>query len=183
MKEMLRLFGVPVSDSVQVSDIAIAFHGINPGTALLIGLIIIGTTVWVYLKTTPRLSPTQKTILTVLRSLLLIMILLMLMRPVLLLTVEGTIRRSLLLLIDSSASMQIKDLRQDPADLKRAAIAKGLIDSKGGLAQSVPGDTSSISQMSRSDMVKSMLTNDRLQLLSKLGETYDLVPYTFGQTL
>jgi len=28
-----------------------------------------------------------------------------------------------------------------------------------------------------------MLTNGRLQLLKKLGDTYDLVPYTFGQTL
>ncbi len=183
MKEILRLFGIPIADSVQVSDIALAFHGITPGTALLIALIIVSGTVWIYLRSTPRLTMTQKTILAVLRSLLLVMILFMLMRPVLLLTVEGTIRRSLLLLIDSSASMQIKDLRQDPADLKRAAIAKGLIDSNGGLMQSVPGDTSSFSQMSRSDVVKSMLTNDRLQLLKKLGETYDLVPYTFGQTL
>jgi len=132
MKYFLRLFGVPVPDSVQVSDIALAFHGISIGTALLIALVIIGATVWVYLKTTPRLTMRQKTILAVLRSVLLAMILFMLMKPVLLLTVEGTIRRSLLLLIDSSASMQIKDLRQDPADLKRAAIAKGLLDSNGG---------------------------------------------------
>lgn len=183
MKEMLRLFGIPVSDSVQVSDIAIAFHGFNPGTALLIALLIIGATVWVYLHTTPRLSLAQKTILAVLRSLLLVMILLMLMRPVLLLTVEGMIRQSLLLLIDSSASMRINDLRQDPSDLKRAAIAKGLLDPKEGLAQGLPSDASSFSQMSRSDVLKSMLTNDRLQLLTKLAQTYDLVPYTFGQTL
>jgi hypothetical protein len=183
MKEMLKLFGVPVSDSVQVSDISIAFHGLNPGTALLIALVIIGATVWVYLRTTPRLSLAQKSLLVFLRSLLLVMILLMLMRPVLLLTVEGTIRRSLLLLIDSSASMQIKDLRQDPDDLKRGAIAKGLLDPKAGLKQGLPGDTSSFSQMSRSDVLKSMLTNNRLQLLATLGQTYDLVPYTFGQTL
>src|ERR1700734_2678308 len=168
MKEMLKLFGVQVSDSVQVSDIAVAFHGLNPGTALLIGLVIIGATVWAYLRTTPRLSLTQKATLAVLRSLLLAMILLMLMRPVLLLTVEGTIRRSLLVLIDSSASMQIKDLRQDPDDLKRAAIAKGLLDPQAGLTQAVPGDTSSFNQLARSDVLKSMLTNDKLQLLAKL---------------
>jgi hypothetical protein len=183
MNEMLKLFGVPVSDSVRVSDIAIAFHGLNPGTALLIALVIIGATAWVYFRTTPRLSPTQKTILTVLRALLLLMILLMLMRPVMLLTVEGTIRRSLLLLIDSSASMQIKDLRQDPADLARAAIARGLVDPKAGLEQGLPSDPSSFNELSRSDVLKAMLTNDRLQLLARLGDSYDLVPYTFGQTL
>jgi len=182
MKEMLKLFGIPVSDSAQVSDISVAFHGLAPGTALLIALVIVGATVWVYLSTTPRLSKAQKTILTVLRSLLLLMILLMLMRPVLLLTVEGTIRRSLLVLIDSSASMQIKDLRQDPADLARAGIAKGLLDPRAGAKQKMPANTS-FNQLPRSEILKSMLTNGRLDLLANLGKTYDIVPYTFGQTL
>jgi hypothetical protein len=183
MKELLRFFGVPVSDTVQVSEINVAFHGISPTMAGLIAAVIIGATIWVYLRTTDRLTTTQKTILTILRSILLAMIVLMLMRPVLLLTVEGTIRRSLLVLIDSSASMQIKDLRQDPDDLKRAAIAKGLLDPRGGLKQGLPPDTSAISNLPRSDVLKAMLTNDKLKLLDKLGETYDVIPYTFGQTL
>ncbi len=183
MKELLRLFGVPVSDNIQVSEINVAFHGISPSTALIVAAIIIAATVWTYLSTTPRLKNWQKTLLAALRCLLLAMIVLMLMRPVLLLTVEGTIRRSLLVLIDSSASMQIKDLRQDNDDLKRAAIAKGSIDPKGGLTQSLPADTSSISQLSRADIAKAMLTNSRLQLLDTLSQTYDVVPYTFGQTL
>jgi hypothetical protein len=79
--------------------------------------------------------------------------------------------------------MKIKDLRQDPSDLKRAAIATGVLDPRGGLAQSLPADTSSFSQLARSDVLKSMLTNDRLQLLSKLSQTYVIEPYTFGQTL
>ncbi|MCE0483175.1 MAG: hypothetical protein LV479_02930 [Methylacidiphilales bacterium] len=183
MKDILKFFGIPVPESAQVTDISIAFHGLSAGWAVLIALILVGGSVAVYLRTSPRLTTNQKTILTILRSVLLLMILFMLMRPVLLLTVEGTIRRSLLLLIDGSASMQIKDLRQDPADLARAAIAAGLIDPKGGLNQPVPGDASSIKQITRSDELKAMLTNDRLQLLSKLSESYDVVPYAFGQSL
>lgn len=181
MKELLKILDIPVTG--QVSDIAIAFHGLNPTWAVLLGLAIIATTTWAYITTTPKLTMTQKVTLDVLRCLLIVMIILMLMRPVLLLTVEGTIRRSLLVLIDASASMQIKDLRQDPEDLKRAAIAKGLIDPAGGLSQSLPGDTSSLNGLSRSDVLKSMLTNDKLQLLSKLSQTYDVVPYIFGQNL
>jgi len=183
MKEMLKLFGIQVADGIKVSDISLAFHGFSPGTALLIGLITIAATIWIYLRTTPQLSMLRKVTLIVLRSVLLAMILFMLMKPVLLLTVEGFIRRSLLVLIDSSASMQIKDLRQDPADLVRAGISKGVLDPKGGLTQAASGSADSASQMSRSELMKSMLTNDKLQLLTKLGETYDLVPYTFGQTL
>ena len=128
MKELLKLFGIPVSDSVNVSEVNLTFHGISAGTAVMVGLVLIAATYWVYLKTTPTLRAWQKWMLAFLRSLLIAMILLLLMRPTLLLTVEGTIRRSLLVLIDASASMQIKDLRQDPDDAKRAAIAKGEID-------------------------------------------------------
>jgi hypothetical protein len=183
MNALLKLFGIPVASNAQVSEINVAFHGISASTGLLIAAAIVAATFWTYLRTSPRLTQTRKIILAGLRSLLLAMIVLMLMRPVLLLTVEGTIRRSLLLLIDSSASMQIKDLRQDPDDLKRAAIARGMIDPKGGLTQSLSGDTTSISQLSRADVVKSMLTNSQLQLLEQLSKTYDVVPYTFGQTL
>ena len=183
MKELLKLFGVQVADSVKVSDITVAFHGISTNTALLLAIALVVSTIWIYFKTTPRLAQWRKGLLSILRSLLLLMILLMLMKPVLLLTVEGTIRRSLLVLIDSSASMQIKDLRQDPADVQRAAIAKGLIDPKRGLTQAAPSDPSAITQLARSEVVKSMLTNDRLHLLEKLSQTYDVIPYTFGQTL
>ena len=101
MLSLLKFLGVSEPASVKVTDLSIAFHGLNPGYALLIAVVIIGATAWVYLTTTARLAAWKKWLLIVLRSLLLAMILLMLMRPVLLLTVEGTIRRSLLLLIDS----------------------------------------------------------------------------------
>jgi hypothetical protein len=183
MNDLLRSFGVPVAGNVQVSAVNVAFHGLSPGTALIIAAIIIAATVWTYLRTTPRLSKVQKTILALLRSLLLAMIVLMLMRPVLLLTVEGTIRRSLLVLIDSSASMQIKDLRQDPDDVKRADIARGSLDPKGGLTQSLPPEAGESMSLSRAEIAKAMLTNSRLQLLDKLSQSYDVVPFTFGQTL
>jgi len=183
MKALLKLFGIQIPDSVNVSEINITFHGISAGTAVLVGLALIAATYWVYLKTTPTLSGWRKGLLSFLRSLLIAMILLMLMRPTLLLTVEGTIHRSLLVLIDASASMQIKDLRQDSDDIKRAGIAKGELNPKDGLKQGLPVNSASFSNMSRADVVKAMLTNGRLDLLKKLSETYDVVPYTFGQTL
>jgi hypothetical protein len=183
MKALLKFFGVPLPDSVQVSDTTIAFHGLSPTTAFFIALVLFGATIAVYFRASGKLAGWKKALLSALRCLLLAMIILMLMKPVLLLTVEGTIRRELLVLIDSSASMQIKDLRQDPDDLKRGAMAKGLIDPKGGLSQAVPGDTSAFQNLARSEVLKSMLTNDRLQLLDKLSKTYDLVPYAFGQIL
>jgi hypothetical protein len=80
MRELLKIFGIPVSDSVNVSEINITFHGISAGTAVLVGLVLIAATYFIYFRTTPTLSPLQKGFLAFLRSLLIAMILLMLMR-------------------------------------------------------------------------------------------------------
>src|SRR6266513_2789991 len=64
------------------------------------------------------------------------LILLLLMRPILSFTVEGSVRRLLVLLVDTSASMQIKDPRVQADDQKRAAIGKNLLDPAKGLSQS-----------------------------------------------
>jgi hypothetical protein len=50
-----------------------------------------------------------------------VMMLALVARPVLAFTVEGSIRRVLVLLLDASSSMQIKDPRLDVNDQKRAA--------------------------------------------------------------
>jgi hypothetical protein len=137
MKDLLKFFGIPVPDSARVTDVMISFHGLDPGWAIPLGLLIVALVVTVYL------------------------------------------------LIDSSASMGIKDMRQDDADIKRAGIATGVLDPRAGLSQPLPAgvSASSLNQLARSDVLKQMLTNDRLNLLAKLSQTYNIVPYTFGQTL
>lgn len=183
MNFLMKFLGVRVADSVHVTESTIAFHGISPTLAFFLAVLVVGATFWIYLRTTPNLAHWKKWTLATLRSILLCLILLLLMRPMLLLTVEGTIRRSLLILVDGSASMQIKDLRQDDADLKRAAIAKGLLDPKKGLSQPIPGNASSFNQLSRADVLKAMLSNQQLGLMDKLDKNYDLSFYSFGQTL
>ena len=87
-------------------------------------------------RTSPAaLKPARKYLLAGLRVLFLVLIIVLLMRPVLALTVEGSIRRLLVMLVDDSASMQIKDPRLDSNDQKRAAIAKNILDPTKGLSQ------------------------------------------------
>lgn len=183
MNTLLKIFKVSLPDSVQVTEVTVAFHGIDPGWAFLIGVAIVAATFWIYLRTTPALVRWQACVLATLRSLLIGLILILLMRPVLLLTVVGTIRRSLLVLVDASASMQIKDMRQDEADMKRVALAKEVFDPKKGLGQSLPKNTNDLTSLSRTDVLKAMLNNKRLRLLDNLAEHYDIIPYAFGQSL
>ena len=121
--------------------------------------------------------------LTGLRAVLFTLLLVILLRPVLAFTVEGTIRRQLLFLVDASASMKIQDPRFDSADLVRAAMAKGILDFRKGLKQSL--DESRISEVRltpRVELLRGVLKSDQLNLLQKFRE-YDVSAYTFGQSL
>src|SRR5207244_2273569 len=109
-------------------------------------------------------------------------ILLLLMRPILSFTVEGSVRRLLVLLVDTSASMQIKDPRLSPEDQKRAAIASDLLDPAKGLSQALdPTQSKSLEQVARVDVLKRALKNERLNLLPLLDKEFDLDVFTFGQ--
>ncbi len=119
--------------------------------------------------------------LAAIRTLFLLLLLSLLLRPVLRFTLEGSIRRAMLVLVDGSQSMVTPEKRLEEADLKRAAIAKDMLDPTKGLAQ--PADhakIASLESITRLDLMKAALTNPRLDLLNRLSKDYDLRPFQFG---
>src|SRR5438552_7070859 len=133
---LLKLLGAKVDEALHIAGASLAFRGgIGPGWFLLLLLALGGLFLWIYQSSPPGLSLARKSILAGLRILFVGLILLLLMRPILSFTVEGSVRSSLVLLIDTSASMQIKDPRLLPEDQKRAAIALDLLDPAKGLSQ------------------------------------------------
>ncbi|CAN5393560.1 hypothetical protein BH09PLA1_BH09PLA1_04190 [soil metagenome] len=117
-----------------------------------------------------------------LRAVFLLLLLGLLLRPTLRFNLEGTMRRALILLLDDSASMKIADLRSDSADRLRAQIALGVIDPAKGLDQPAPPLDSAFVPIARTDLLKSVLTNARLDLLKKLAIEYDLRVFSFAQS-
>jgi hypothetical protein len=100
--------------------------------------------------------------LAVFRVLFLLLLLFLLKRPVVQLTLEGSIRRSLLVLIDGTRSMTIPEERTDDADLKRAAIAAGSLAPKKGLDQPLdPSQVPGLAHMTRLQIIKSVMRNER----------------------
>jgi hypothetical protein len=178
---LLRLLGTPVNDALQISSTSLAFRGGIDTAWVVIGLLVLGgLTWWSYAMTPQEVSRGRKFALTALRCLFFALALGLLLRPILALTVEGSIRRSLVVLIDNSSSMQIKDPRLDPADQKRAAMARNVIDPAKGLDQSL-SRSRELEQLPRVEVVKSALKNPRLNLLPELERSFDLDPFTFGQ--
>src|SRR5436305_14571260 len=135
---LLKLLGTRVEDALSITKTSLAFRG---GVALpwiVFGALLLGIlTWWSYASTPQMISRPRKYLLTTLRFVFFALVLGSLMRPILALTVEGSIRRSLVMLIDDSSSMLIKDPRLDAADQKRAAIARNVLDPNKGLNQNL----------------------------------------------
>jgi hypothetical protein len=183
MNLFLKLLGARMPEAADVTGLSLAFRGSVQSLLVLLLALLLGLFAWWLYRKSPQAIPrSRQWTLTALRTLFLALLLLVLLRPVLALTVEGSIRRLLVLLVDDSASMLIKDPRPDPESQKRAAIALGLLPPTNGLKSDLPrAAADAVGTLSRIDLLKAALTNPRLRLLSRLEKNYDLRPFAFGQ--
>ncbi len=180
---LLKLLGVPANDAVHIAGATVAFRGgLSMGWFVFLLVIAAVLVIWMYKASPITLSAWRRRTLAALRIVFFALVLALLLRPVLAFTVEGTIRRVLVMLIDGSASMQIKDPRVTADDQKRAAIAKGILDPKGELKQSLDRSRArEFEQVSRLELTKAALQNERLDLLPRLDREFDLSAFSFGQ--
>ncbi|HXJ58089.1 MAG TPA: hypothetical protein VNU68_15650 [Verrucomicrobiae bacterium] len=182
---LLKLLNVPAADVVRVTGASLELRGgLTMGWYVFLVLLAAAAIVWLYKVSPVTLAPWRKRVLTVLRVIFLAMMLALLLRPVLAFTVEGSVRRVLVLLLDGSASMQIKDPRLEAPDQKRAALARNLLDPRNGLNQPLERThLREVEQVSRLDLAKAVLKNERLNLLPRLDKEFDLAAFSFGRGL
>ncbi|MDR3401770.1 MAG: VWA domain-containing protein [Chthoniobacter sp.] len=183
---LLRLCGVKIDSTAHLAGARLALRNADhAGWVVLLALFALALTWWSYRRVAGELtSQRRRWVLTALRAVLFLLLLLMLLRPVLAFTVEGTIRRQLLMLVDTSASMKIQDPRFDPADLARAAMAKGLLDFRKGLQQPLdPAHAASVRLVPRVELLQGVLKSDQLGLIQKFAREYDVSAFGFGQNL
>src|SRR2546421_11516120 len=110
---LLKLFGANVDDAVHIAKTSLALRGgIGVGWFLFLLLGVAAALFCMYRNGPLHLSVIRRSTLAALRMGFVGLVLLLLMRPILSFTVEGSVRRLLVLLIDTSASMQIKDPRR-----------------------------------------------------------------------
>jgi hypothetical protein len=155
-------------------------EGISWGWAFFAFVVLVSLVVWSYRRYAPRLSRFSRLGLIVLRSILLGLLLILLVRPILLITLEETIRRPLLVLLDTTQSIGLVDRRSAPDDQAREAIAKGDIDPAGGLKQSLPDG---LKDMSRRDLLEALAANTKMNLWPRLEDRSSLQFFGFGRKL
>jgi hypothetical protein len=177
---ILRLLGVWSEQAGHIVKVAFGYHGDLPlWIAILLGLVLTGLVFYTYHKNADELAPWRKWVLAALRSSVLCLLILILIHPIISVTTSGSIRQTLLLLVDTSRSMRIADMRIDDADAKRAAIANGNLDPFKGLDQRF--DRTTPVNTPRIDLVKDVLKNSKLKLLPTLDRDFDIAAYSFDR--
>ena len=120
---LLKLCGLKIEGASHVSGVEFALRNTMwLGWVVALAVLLAGLAWYSYWRDSREiLTRGRRRFLTGLRMFLFALLLLLLLRPVLAFRVESSIRRSLLTLVDASASMKIQDPRFDPADLIDAA--------------------------------------------------------------
>ena len=183
---LLKLLGVKVEGTSGVAGVQFALrNGGMLNWIVFLGLGLAALTWWSHWRDAREIvSPRKRYLLSGLRITLFALLLLLLLRPVLVFTVEGAIRRTLISLVDVSASMKIQDPRFDEADLKRAAIGIGALDARKGLEQKLDeSKAANFKSVSRMGLLKGTLKNDQLKIYDRFARDFDLATFTFGQSL
>jgi hypothetical protein len=177
----IPLIGTPVPPGSTVVRTAVAWLGLS-NFPWVLGVVIVSAAliVWSCARSTGLSRPRWMT-LVILRLLTLAAVALLLLRPTLRVTFDRTLRPSLPILIDGTASMSTPDKRLDPADVIRMGIADGTLDPARGLHQ--PAAPTTRPAMTREAIVQSAFKNPKLSLLPALQKRFDLQPFLFADSL
>ena len=150
--------------------------------ALIVGLIIaFALVVWVSYRWLPvDLSPARRFTLVALRVVFILLLLGILLQPVLQIDLKRQVRQTLLIMVDTSNSMDITDPRTETADIARKGIAAGKLNPDHDISNVPPNLGGELDDLSRIDLAKAVLTNEKLKLISDLQEKFDVEVFTFG---
>jgi len=184
------LLGIDAPPHASVQGLDLTFRGLTSPwmVVLLLGLLLAANAgiVLLYLLERSRLSLARRLVLAALRVLAVNLLILLLFLPVLTIEFQGKRPRGVVLLLDNSQSMSQEDQRVTPQDRLRVAIAEGRLPldtplPEAGSLADVPSETTQ--QPSRGKLVRSVLTNDKLNLLAGLEKPGPLRMYLCGQRL
>ena len=166
-----KFFGLKIDGSLRIVSAGLQLRNSGAGGWVFLLALALGGLAWWTYRELPGCVPLgdrRRRILIGLRTALFLAILFILLRPVISFTLEGSIRRLLVCLFDTSASMGIQDQRTDAMDVTRASLYCKVADPK---------------HVSRIDLVRDVLVDTRLRLLPELKRNFDLGGFAFGGTV
>lgn len=155
-----------------------------PGIVTILALAGLVWLFWYLYRTerAPRATRRYRQVLGSLRCAAALVLLFMLFRPLLVVEKVEEGESYVLLLVDDSLSMSIKDRYEDEQQRRRLMRLADLTMAAGE-GSGVPAGVSALGTRSRAELVGRILDNRELSLLEKLGEQNKLRAYTFSDVL
>lgn len=146
-------------------------------------LAAIGFAVWLYHRER-GISRGRRIFLGTLRAGLYTLVILLLFEPVFGLEMSVRLRESLLVLVDNSESMAIRDARKKERELEDAAMALGRLPFDKAAPQVMDARTrADASSAARLDLAKGILENPHLDIFTRLARNCRLRYFSFGDTV
>lgn len=181
IETLLKFAGLWTPDVDRIVRIEPTIHpAAHPALLLLAGVLLAAGVWWLYRREDAEVTLARRIAMASARALLLAMLLVILLRPVLAVTTRSQVNESLALLVDTSSSMQIADVRDRSDDQQRAAIALGQADASAGLRQDAPA-ADNAAHPARMDLVKAALKNQSLDMLNRIGREFQLSVFNFDR--
>ena len=179
---LLKLIGVPADEISSVTGSSIQLSPIVSPILIAIVALSLAALSWFLYRSTPEdVKNSRRRGMISMRIIFFILLLGLLLKPIITLDLEKDHKRTLAILIDNSLSMGITDPRTDTKDIAREAIANGSLDPTNNL-ESQP-DSIPQSPTSRFKIAEQALSNEKINLLGRLGEKSEIVTYNFGGTI
>ncbi len=154
-----------------------------PKIVLLLAVIAAGVYVVMLYRRERTLRRRRRALLASLRTAIFAVILLLLFEPVVALSTVVELPRTVLVLVDASDSMNIRDDRQRVDDRKAAAFGLGKIahDQLGGDVP--PRVLEESARASRLELAKALLKHPTANVFQQLAQNYQVRYFTFGEQL
>jgi len=125
----------------------------------------------------------RRALLGVLRAVALVLILVLLFEPVAAISTAVELPRTVLVLLDVSDSMNIRDKRRKPAQQRVAAMALGTVP-YGDANAEVPDEArQAVSSASRLDLARGLLRHPTRNVFAQIAEKYRVRYFAFGEDL
>ena len=179
---LLRLLGLPTEESASVTGTSIQLAPLVSLTLIVLVSLFLAFLSWLAYRSTPEDVPSgRRKLMMIMRAAFFVMLLGLLLRPVIQLNLEREHKRTIAVLIDSSASMSIADPRKSVADRAREAITNGQLEPDAGIESAA--DSNPVTPTPRSKIAAQALNSEKINLMENLADKAELVKYSFAGKL
>lgn len=151
--------------------------------AIVLAVVALVISFGFYFSESMKLSTGRRVSLAIFRSLILLAIVWLLRKPVWVSDVTTEKQRPVVMLVDNSQSMTLKDPRIGVEDQMRLAIARNLVAPDAGITTPATPDILPTDKPSRVEVLKKTLENPRLNLVNQLRPLGPIQPFMFGSKL